>query len=62
MVEEALPETLDAGKLKEAVDALFEKFPAGAVSVYLQMFQNQTETGWQELQEIIDADERVTLK
>ncbi len=62
VVEEALPETLDADKLKEAVDALFEKFPAGAVSVYLQMFQNQTETGWQELQELIDSDERITLK
>ncbi len=62
VVEEALPETLDADKLKEAVDTLFNQFPAGAVSVYLQMFQNQTETGWSELQAIIDSDERVTLK
>ncbi len=62
VVEEALPETLDADKLRDAVDTLFNKYPAGAVSVYLQMFQNQTETGWQELQAIIDSDERVTLK
>ncbi len=62
VVEVALPETLDADKLKAAVDALFEKFPASAVSVYLQMFQNQTENGWDELQQILDSDERVTLK
>ena len=56
------PETLDANKLKAAVDALFEKYPAGAVSVYLHMFQNQTEEGWPELQEILDNDERVTIR
>ncbi len=62
VVEVALPETLDAEKLQAAVNTLFEKYPAGAVSVYLQMFQNQTESGWAELQAIIDSDERVTLK
>ncbi len=62
VVEEALPETLDGEKLKAAVDALFEAYPAGAVSVYLQMFQNQTENGWAELQAILDSDERVTIK
>ncbi len=62
VVEDALPETLEADKLKDAVDTLFAQYPAGAVSVYLQMFQNQTETGWPELQAIIDSDERVTLK
>ncbi len=62
VVEEALPETLDGEKLKAAVDSLFETYPAGAVSVYLQMFQNQTESGWAELQEILDSDERVTIK
>ncbi len=62
VVEVALPETLDADKLKEAVDALFAQYPAAAVSLYLQMFQNQTATGWAELQELIDTDERVTLK
>ena len=44
------------------MDALFEKYPAGAVSVYLHMFQNQTEEGWPELQEILDNDSRVTIK
>ena len=38
-----LPETLDKEKLAKAVDELFEKYPAGVASVYLQMFQLQTE-------------------
>ncbi len=62
VVEEALPETLDPEKLKAAVDTLFGKYSAGAVSVYLHMFQNQTEKGWAELQEVLDNDPRVTLK
>ena len=61
-VVDVLPESLDADKLKEAVDALFESYPAGAVSVYLHMFQNQTEEGWPELQAILDNDERITIK
>ena len=61
-VVDVLPETLDADKLKEAVDGLFENYPAGAVSVYLHMFQNQTEEGWPELQAILDNDERITIK
>ncbi len=61
-VVDELPETLDAGKLKEAVDSLFASYPAGAVSIYLHMFQNQTEEGWPELQEILDNDPRVTIR
>ena len=29
---------------------------------YLHMFQNQTENGWAELQQILDTDERVTIR
>ncbi|MBR4108560.1 MAG: hypothetical protein IKK45_07745 [Akkermansia sp.] len=61
-VVDVLPETLEEEPLKEAVDALFAEYPAGAVSIYLQMFQNQTETGWPELQAILDSDPRVTIK
>ncbi len=61
-VVDDLPDSLDADKLHEAVDALFEKYPAGAVSIYLHMFQNQTEEGWPELQEILDTDTRVTIR
>ena len=52
-----LPETLDKEKLAKAVDELFEKYPAGVASVYLQMFQLQTEDGWDELN-----DPRVTIR
>lgn len=61
-VVDVLPETLDAETLKTAVDALFAGYPAGAVSVYLHMFQNQTEEGWPELQEILDNDPRITIR
>jgi len=62
MVEEALPESLDAAKLKLAIDDIFAKHPAGIASVYLQMFQNQTTKGWTELAEVLEADERFTLR
>lgn len=61
-VVDVLPETLDADTLKSAVDSLFENYPAGAVSLYLHMFQNQTNEGWPELQEILDNDPRVTIR
>jgi len=61
-VVDELPETLDAEKLKEAVDSLFASYPAGAVSIYLHMFQNQTDEGWPELREILDNDPRVTIR
>ena len=61
-VVDELPEKLDPEQLKVAVDELFANNPAGAASVYLHMFQNQTEEGWPELQDILDNDPRVTLK
>ncbi len=62
MVDGDLPESLDAEKLGVAVKDLYEKNPAGVVSVYLQMFQNQTDNGWTELQEILDSEPRFTLR
>ncbi len=62
MVDGDLPDSLDAEKLKPAVAELFDKNPAGVVSVYLQMFQNQTDNGWTELQEILDTEPRFTLR
>ncbi len=61
MVDGDLPDSLDAEKLGPAVTALFDKNPAGVVSVYLQMFQNQTPEGWSELQTILDAEPRFSL-
>lgn len=44
-----LPESLEASKVKSAVDALLEKYPAEEVAIYLHVFQKQTESGWPEL-------------
>lgn len=61
-VVDVLPETLDDEKLQKAVDHLFEKYPAGVASVYLQMFQLQTEDGWENLGKVLAEDERVTIR
>ena len=57
-----LPETLDKEKLSKAVDELFEKYSPGVASVYLQMFQLQTEDGWDELADVLANDPRVTIR
>ena len=57
-----LPETLDKEKLAKAVDELFEKYPAGVASVYLQMFQLQTEDGWDDLAVVVANAPRVTIR
>ncbi len=57
-----LPETLDKEKLAKAVDDLFEKYSPGVASVYLQMFQMQTEDGWDELADVLANDARVTIR
>ena len=57
-----LPETLDKEKLAKAVDELFEKYSPGVASVYLQMFQLQTEDGWDELADVLANDPRVTIR
>lgn len=61
-VVDLLPETLDDEKLLKAVDELFAKYSAGVASVYLQMFQLQTEKGWENLAKILAEDERVTVR
>lgn len=61
-IVDQLPEELDADKLKVAVDHLYEKYPAGVASVYLQMFQLQTEKGWETLADVLENDPRVTVR
>jgi hypothetical protein len=61
-IVDVLPESLDKEKLAKAVDELFDKYTAGAASVYLQMFQMQTEEGWAELAEVLANDPRVTIR
>ena len=61
-IVDVLPETLDDEKLKQAVDQLFEKYEPGVASVYLQMFQMQTDEGWDNLADILANDPRVTIR
>lgn len=61
-VVDVLPDNLDKEKLAKAVDHLFEKYSPGVASVYLQMFQLQTEDGWDELAEVLANDPRVTIR
>lgn len=60
-VEGDLPETLDADKLKTAVDTLLEKDDPALVTLYLHTFNIQTPEGWKELGEILENDERLKL-
>lgn len=58
---EDLPDNLDGDKLAGAVDALLAEFPAPEVTIYLHMFQHQTDDGWPALAEILDSDARLSL-
>ena len=58
---EELPKTLDADKLKLAIDALLEKYSAEEATLYLNMFQLQEESGWPELAAALEKDDRLQL-
>ncbi len=60
-VEGDLPDSLDADKLKGAVDTLLEKFAAGKVTLYLRLFNMQTKNGWDSLSELLEKDEHLKL-
>ncbi|MBK1829310.1 hypothetical protein JIN77_01100 [Verrucomicrobiaceae bacterium R5-34] len=60
-VEGELPETLDADKLKTAVDALLEKYDPALVALYLHTFNIQTPDGWEELSKTLAEDDRLKL-
>ena len=54
-----LPETIDAEKLKVAMDHLLENYPAPVVTLYLRVFQIQQAEGWPEIAEALEKDERL---
>jgi hypothetical protein len=56
-----LPETIDAEKLKVAIDHLLENYPAPVVTLYLRVFQIQQAEGWPEIAEALEKDERLQL-
>lgn len=58
-VDGALPETLDTDKLKAAIDTLLKSFDPHLVSLYLRIFNLQTNNGWENLTEILATDERL---
>jgi hypothetical protein len=60
-VEEELPKSLDEEKLKTTVDTLLGKYNPKLVSLYLIIFNKQTQNGWENLAKIIEEDERIAL-
>ena len=60
-VEAELPETLDADKLKSAIDSLLEKYDPALVTLYLHTFNIQTPDGWEELSKALATDDRLKL-
>lgn len=60
-VEGELPETIDADKLKGAIDALLEKNDAKLVTLYLHIFNIQNETGWETITNALESDDRLKL-
>ena len=60
-VDGDLPDSLDAEKLKGAVDALLEKYDAKLVTAYLTVFNLQTENGWDSVTALLGSDDRLKL-
>ena len=60
-VEGTLPDALDDEKLKTTVDSLLENNDAKLVTLYLTVFNLQTPNGCENLQGILESDERLTL-
>ncbi len=58
-VDGALPEAFDTDKLKAAIDILLDDFDPQLVSLYLNIFNLQTDSGWENLNEILASDERL---
>ena len=60
-VEGELPESLDTGKLKAAIDSLLERHDPALVTLYLRTFNLQTPEGWSAMAEALEEDDRLTL-
>jgi len=54
-VDGALPDSLEAAKVKEGVDALLAENEAPLVALYLRVFQIQRPGGWPELAEQLES-------
>ena len=60
-VEGTLPEVLDDEKLKATIEALLDAHDAKLVTLYLTVFNLQTANGWDNLEGLLESDERLTL-
>ncbi len=60
-VVEDLPEKIEDDKLKIAVDTLISKYPREVVAVYLNAFNSMNETGWDNLEKMLEEDSRVQV-
>ena len=60
-VEGDLPAELDADKLKETADQLYQDFNPKVVSLYFRVFNLQRPGGWDSLADLIENDPRVAL-
>ncbi|MGC6458158.1 MAG: hypothetical protein ACON4R_07285 [Akkermansiaceae bacterium] len=60
-VEGSLPDTLDDEKLKSTIDTLLEGNDAKLITLYLHIFNLQTESGWENLGKLLEEDERLTF-
>jgi len=60
-VDGELPKELDAEKLKTTVDSLLEKNDTKLVTLYLYVFNLQTQAGWENLTKVLKEDDRLKL-
>jgi len=60
-VQGELPDSLEKGKLKEATEKLITDHGEKITTLYLRIFNLQTETGWKSITEILTEDERLKL-
>jgi hypothetical protein len=60
-VVDDLPETMDEGRVREAVDKILASYPQEVVAVYLNAFNGINETNWPALNTMLESDERLQL-
>lgn len=58
-IVEDFPPALEDAKLKSAVEAILAKHPREIVVVYLHAFGNMNEAGWENLNALLEKDERL---
>ena len=60
-VVEQLPNSVGEAPLKSAVDGLLAKYPADAVTIYLNAFNQFNQAGWENLDAQLKQDPRLQL-